>query len=110
MELTALDKRDTLREALFLWYTPLVAALSISVVAASSAAWAAALSPAATAASTFLIAVLTLDLIALFLAALVSFTKILFFADLMLAHEIRLRSSYYNLCVFDQSLDTDSSM
>ena len=30
--------------------------------------------------------VLTLDLIALFLAAFVSFTKILFFADLMLAN------------------------
>ena len=50
------------------------------------------------------------NLIALFLAALVSFTKILFFADLMLANEIHLRSSYYNLCVFHQSLDTDSSM
>ena len=110
MELTALDKRDTLREAVLLWYTPLVQALSISEVAASNAAWAAALSPAAIAASTFLIAVLTLDLIALFLAALVSFTKIHFFADLMLANEIHLRFFTYNLCVFHQSLDTDSLM
>ena len=41
---------------------------------------------AATAASTFFTAVFTLDLIALFLAAFVSFTKILFLADLMLAN------------------------
>lgn len=37
-------------------------------------------------ASTFFTAVFTLDLIALFLAAFVSFTKILFLADLMLAN------------------------
>ena len=77
-----MERRDTLREAVFLWYTPLEVALSISLVAANNAACAAALSFAATAASTFLTAVLTLDLIALFLAALVSATKILFFERL----------------------------
>ena len=47
---------------------------------------AAALSFAATAASTFLIEVLTSERIALFLAVFVSVTKILFLADLMLAN------------------------
>jgi hypothetical protein len=64
----------------------LVHALSISEIAAVRQAAAAVLSPAATAASTFLQAVFTLERIALFLAALVSFTKILFFADLMFAN------------------------
>ena len=50
---------------------------------------------AATAASTFLTAVLTLDLIALFLAALVSATKILFFADLMLANVVYLHHKFF---------------
>ena len=72
--------------ALFLWKIPFEPALAITEVASFNAASAAALSFAATAASTFLIAVLTPDLIALFLAALVSVTKILFFADLMLAN------------------------
>lgn len=53
--------------------------------ASFNATSAAALSLFATAASTFFIEVLTADLIALFLAALVLFTKILFLADLMLA-------------------------
>ena len=61
-------------------------ALLISAIAAFKASAATALSLAATAASTYFIAVLTLDLIALFLAAFVSLTKILFFADLMLAN------------------------
>ncbi len=100
-------KRDTLREAVFLWYTPLLVALSISVVAANNAACAAALSPAAIAASTFLIEVLTLERIALFLAAFVWFTKIL--SGLNICHFVHLHS-YLNLCVFHQSLDTDSSM
>lgn len=86
MLLTALDNLETLREAVFLWKTPLEQALSISLVATNKAACAAALSPAAIAASTFFTTVFTLDLIALFLAALVSATKILFFADLMLAN------------------------
>ena len=88
-------------------------ALSISVVAATSAAWAASLISQQLQSLNFLDRSLTLDLIALFLAALVSFTKILFFADLMLANEIHLRSVLYkniNRCVFHQSLDTDSSM
>ena len=50
------------------------------------AAFAASASLFAIAVSTFFTQVLTLDLIALFLAAFVSFTKILFFADLMLAN------------------------
>ena len=54
--------------------------------ASFNATSAAALSLFATAASTFFIEVLTADLIALFLAALVLFTKILFLADLMLAN------------------------
>ena len=83
-----------MREAVFLWYTPLEVALSISLVAANNAACAAALSFAATAASTFLTAVLTLDLIALFLAALVSATKILFFADLILANFVHLQNYF----------------
>lgn len=86
MALTALLKRDTFLEALFLWYTPFVHALSISEVAFTKHACAAALSPAAIAASTFLIEVFTFDLIALFLAVLVSVTKILFLADLILAN------------------------
>ena len=73
---------------MFLWKIPFEPALAIAEVASFNAASAAALSFAATAASTFLIAVLTPDLIALFLAALVSVTKILFFADLMLAYVI----------------------
>lgn len=85
MLFTALDKRDTFLAAVFLWYTPLEEALSISVIAATKLVLAISLSPVATAASTFLIIVLTLDLIALFLAAFVSLTKILFLADLMLA-------------------------
>src|SRR5699024_10842428 len=64
---------------------PFVAALSIVEIAFFNAAAAASLSFAATAASTFLIDVFTADLIDLFLSALVLFTKILFFADLMLA-------------------------
>lgn len=84
--LTAFDKRETFLEAVFLWKTPFEQALSISTVAAFNASNAAALSFAAIAASTFFIDVLTLDLIALFLAVFVSVTKILFFADLILAN------------------------
>ena len=83
--LTVCAKRDTFLEAVFLWNTPFEVALSIVAVAASNADFAASLSLAATAAFTFLTAVLTPDLIALFLSAFVLFTKILFFADLMLA-------------------------
>src|SRR5699024_6128620 len=54
-------------------------------IAFFNAAEAASLSFAATAASTFLIEVFTADLMDLFLSAFVLFTKILFFADLMLA-------------------------
>ena len=61
--------------------------MSITVVAFSSAAFAASLSCASIATRTFLTAVLTEDLIALFLSALVWFTKILFFADLIFASE-----------------------
>ena len=78
--------REIFLEEVFLWYTPLVQALLISEIAATKAVCAAALSAAVTAASTFLQAVFTLERIALFLAALVSFTKILFLADLMLAN------------------------
>ena len=68
--LTALVIRDTFLAAVFLWKIPLEAALDISAIATGRAASAAALSPAATAASTFFTYVLTLDLIALFLSAL----------------------------------------
>jgi len=53
--LTALVIRDTFLAAVFLWKIPLEAALDISAIATGRAASAAALSPAATAASTFLI-------------------------------------------------------
>jgi len=84
--LTARLNLEIFLEALFLWYTPLVAALLISEVAAVRAVCAAALSFAAMAASTFLMDVFTLERIDLFLAALFSETRILFFADLMLAN------------------------
>ena len=71
---------------MFLWKIPFEPALAITEVASFNAASAAALSFAATAASTFLIAVLTPDLIALFISALVSVTKNLYYADLMLAN------------------------
>ena len=86
MLLTALDKRETFLAQLFLWYTPLEVALLIVEIASFNATSAAALSLFATAASTFLMEVFTADLIDLFLAAFVLFTKILFFADLMLAN------------------------
>ena len=54
-------------------------------VAATNASAAAALSLASIAAFTYLTAVLTPDLIALYLSAFVLLTKILFLADLMLA-------------------------
>lgn len=78
MLLTALAKRETFLAQLFLWKTPLDVALLIVATASFNATSAAALSLFATAASTFLIEVLTADLIALFLSALVLFTKILF--------------------------------
>lgn len=83
--LTAFAKRLIFLEAVFLWKTPLEAALEISEVATTNAADAAALSPAVIATSTFFTKVLILDLIALFLAVFVAITLILFFADLILA-------------------------
>jgi hypothetical protein len=61
-------------------------ALLIVEIASLRATSAAALSLFSTAVSTFLMEVLTAERIALFLAALVLLTKILFFADLMLAN------------------------
>ena len=81
MLFTDFERRAIFLETVFLWYTPLLPAFVISTIAALRAVLAASTSFCATAASTFLIAVLTLDLIALFLAALVSLTKILFLAD-----------------------------
>ena len=95
MLLTALDKREIFLEAVFLWKIPLEVALLISEIATVKAACAASLSPFATATSTFLIQVFTLDLIDLFLNVFVSITKILFFADLMLANLYT--SKYYYL-------------
>src|SRR5699024_7850995 len=86
MLLTALVRREILREVVFLWYTPLEVALLITEIAAFRFAFAASASFAATAASTFLIAVFTSDLIALFLMVLASAIRTLFFADLMLAN------------------------
>lgn len=63
----------------------MLAALLISEIAAVKAVVAAALSLAAIAASTFLIAVLTLERIALLRSAFLRSTNILFYADLMLA-------------------------
>ena len=60
MLLTAFAKRETFLPEVFLWNTPLAAALLISAEAITKAALAASLSPATTAASTFLIKVLTL--------------------------------------------------
>jgi len=82
---TARERRDTFLAEVFLWYTPFLVALSSADVAAVSAVLAASLSLASIAAYTFLTAVLTPDLIDLFLSAFVLFTKILFFADLILA-------------------------
>jgi len=79
----------------------LVQALSISEVAANKHACAAALSPAEIAASTFLMEVFTLDLIALFLAVLVSVVRILFLADLMLANlDTSDKMNYYKVLWF----------
>src|SRR5699024_2796302 len=86
MLFTALVRREIFRDVVFLWYTPLEVALLITEIAAFRQAFAVSASFAATAASTFLIAVLTSDLIALFLAVLVSTIRTLFFADLMLAN------------------------
>ncbi len=83
--LTAMDRREIFLEAVFLWNTPLLAALLISEIADFNAASAAALSFASTAVFTFLTAVLTVERIALFLAAFLRSTKILFFADLIFA-------------------------
>lgn len=83
---TSFVKRETFLAALFLWYTPLLAAFVIVEIAAVNAACASSLFLFATAASTFLIEVLTADLIDLFLAVFVSVTRILFLADLMLAN------------------------
>ena len=80
---------------MFLWKIPLEVALLISEIATVKAACAAFLSPFATASYTFLILVFTLDLIDLFLNVFVSITKILFFADLMLANLYT--SKYYYL-------------
>ena len=76
MLFTDFERRAIFLETVFLWYTPLLPAFVISTIAALRAVLAASTSFCATAASTFLIAVLTLDLIALFLAAFVSLTKI----------------------------------
>lgn len=62
MEFTALLSLDTFLDALFLWITPLEAALSMVEEASSSALEAASLSPDSTAASTFFTEVLTADL------------------------------------------------
>ena len=63
----------------------MLAALLISEIAAVKAVVAAALSLAAIAASTFLIAVLTLERIALLRSAFLRSTNILFFADYILS-------------------------
>lgn len=83
---TDFERRDTLREEVFLCRTPLEAAMVSARSALRKLSSAAALSPASTAALTFLTAVLTADLTALFLSALFADVKILFFADLMFAN------------------------
>ena len=83
--------------------------LSITEVAFRRAAFAASASFATTAASTFLIAVFTPDLIALLRSILVLFTRILFFADLMLANPYT--SKYFQsfcLFCFPSSMDFDT--
>ena len=65
-------------------------------IASFNAASAAALSWFATAASTFLMEVLTAERMDLFLSAFVLFTKILFFADLMLAN-FDTSDTYFNI-------------
>ena len=62
--MTAFVRRETFLAAVFLWKIPLDAALLISEIQAVNASFAAVLSPAATAASTFLIYVFTFVLIA----------------------------------------------
>jgi hypothetical protein len=82
---TSLYSLDFFRAALFLWYTPLVQALSIWETACFSAKDASSFWPALTAAMTFFMAVLVLDFIILFLKVFFSITLILFLADLILA-------------------------
>ena len=86
MLFTAFVKRETFLAQLFLWKIPLEVALLIVEIAFTNALCAASLSLFATATFTFLIEVLTADLIALFLAAFVLLTKILFLADLIFAN------------------------
>lgn len=89
---------------------PLEAALSMVEIAAVNAVFAASLSLAATAASTFLIAVLTSLLIDLFLAVFISVTKILFLADLMLANPYTSNFTMVIVLIVTLKPDTDSSM
>ena len=84
--LTALVRREIFLEAVFLWKIPLEAALLISELATFNAASAASLLPSAMARSTFLMQVFTLDLMDLLRNVFVWMTKILFFADLILAN------------------------
>ena len=86
MLFTALVKREIFREAVFLWYTPLEEALLMVEIAAFNAVFAAAASFAAIASSTLRIEVFTADLMDLLRAALFWVTRILFFADLILAN------------------------
>lgn len=97
--LTSFVKRETFLAQLFLWNTPLDVALLIVEIAFVNAHCAAALSLFATATSTLLIAVLTADLIDLFLAAFVLVTKILFFADLIFAISYTSNSDFGS-CMF----------
>src|SRR5579871_1198066 len=77
--------RDTLRLAVFLWTTPARAARNSEGSAATRAAWAAALSPLAIAASTLRSAVRMREQRALLISVRRAILRVAFLADLVLA-------------------------
>jgi len=82
MRVIAVDKRDSLRDMVFLWNTPVCAPRIISGSAAWIAVTAAALSPEAIAASTFLMKVRMRDRRATFTSVRDAVWRIRFLADL----------------------------
>src|SRR5690606_38817286 len=86
---TRAAKRDTLREAVFLWITPFCAARMISGCAARSAVSAADLSPLAIASSTLRTKVRMRLRRSLLTSVFFAITRIAFFADFVFAIDLR---------------------
>ena len=82
MAFTCLDRRDIFRDAVFLWMTPFLAALSITDFAMSSSFSASSFVFSFTASRTFLTMFFTLVFTDLFLRRLFSFWRARFIADL----------------------------